>query len=455
MKPVIDRLIGGEHVGVVVLVNTYDGVDLPGAACRLLIIDGVPTPLAPSERRESAALIGSPIFETRKVQKIEQGMGRGIRDVEDYCAVLLMTRETALTLRDERLRKFYSPATRAQIELSLQIADQIENEGLEEVRAALDMFLSRDDEWVATSRTAVADVEYDREGAVSSIATARRRAFDKIVAGDAEAAVDLLRRGIDTVTDDLEKGWFMEELAGYQELVDPMGAQKTLLSARERNSGVLKPDVSPQSRPMRGPALQSRAAVAYLEANYSDANTLRLRVGSLFDNIVWGVPGTADLAEEQFRLIGLHLGFSSTRPEKDDSDGGPDNLWGLTPEVNAVIELKTEVERVDTRIIKSEAGQLLTSLEWDARRNPNNTEQIPVLVHPSDTLHDVANLPPETRVITKELLMALRVDVCRFSDEIAAAKSWTNHESVAEALKRNKLTAERIIVAHSTKLRRL
>lgn len=44
MGPTIDRLIKGEHIGVVVLVNKYDGVDLPGKACRLLIIAGVPSP---------------------------------------------------------------------------------------------------------------------------------------------------------------------------------------------------------------------------------------------------------------------------------------------------------------------------------------------------------------------------------------------------------------------------
>ena len=39
------------HVGLVVLVNKYDGIDLPGAACELLILDGVPRPLDAVEQR--------------------------------------------------------------------------------------------------------------------------------------------------------------------------------------------------------------------------------------------------------------------------------------------------------------------------------------------------------------------------------------------------------------------
>lgn len=453
MGPVIDRLTAHEHVGVVVLVNKYDGVDLPHDACRLLIVDGIPTPLSGAEQRESAALTGSTVFQARKVQRVEQGMGRGIRDLEDYCAVLLLTRETALTLRDPKLRCFYSPVTRKQIELSQKIADQIENEGIIEIRNALNMFLERADDWIAAAKQAVADVEYDRDGKITDIAIARRRAFDKAAAGNIDAAISLLSAGIATVTDDLEEGWFLEELAGYQQLTDPLQAQKTIARARELNPGVIKADISPPAKPVKTPALQGTAAAAYLKEMYTDANALRLSFGTLFDNITWGLRETHDLAEQQLKLLGLHLGFASTRPDKEDKDGGPDNLWGMNPTTNAVIELKTEVNRGDLRISKvKEAGQLLTSLEWDARRNPHVTQRIPVMLHPSNELHPEASLPPETRIITMADLDNLRTDVLLFADEIAAAKSWGDPAAVTDALRRNKLTADQIIPAHSSKV---
>ena len=31
-----------QHVGLVVFVNRYDGIDLPDDACRILVIDGLP-----------------------------------------------------------------------------------------------------------------------------------------------------------------------------------------------------------------------------------------------------------------------------------------------------------------------------------------------------------------------------------------------------------------------------
>ncbi len=48
------------HAGLVVLVNKYDGIDLPGKACEMLIIDGIARPMSAADRREAAALLDIP-----------------------------------------------------------------------------------------------------------------------------------------------------------------------------------------------------------------------------------------------------------------------------------------------------------------------------------------------------------------------------------------------------------
>jgi hypothetical protein len=75
-----------------------------------------------------------------------------------------------------------------------------------------------------------------------------------------------------------------------------------------------------------------------------------------------------------------------------------------------------------------------------------------VLLHPSEELHRLANLPPSARVITEAHLADLRTDVLRFADELAADEAWGDRDAVAEGLHRNKLTASQIIAAHSSKL---
>jgi len=232
MKAVVDRMTDGKHVGLVVLVNKYDGVDLPGDACRLLIIDGIPSPLDASERRESAALAGSATYLAREIQRLEQGMGRGIRDEQDHCAVLLLGRKPALALVEPESQALFSPATRAQIALSTQVAAQISGEGLDAVRDALQTFLSRDETWRTLSKRATAAVEYDREGHVTELAIGRRRAFNSAAVNDPATATTILRNALDSVSDETTKGWYLEEVAAYENLAVPADAQRTLKAAR-------------------------------------------------------------------------------------------------------------------------------------------------------------------------------------------------------------------------------
>jgi len=102
-------------VGVVVIVNRYDGIDLPDEACRLLIIDSLPFAYSGIERREAVALRDSEAMVTRQLQRLEQGMGRGVRSRDDRCAVLLLgPRLTQLVARADVADRL-SAATRGSL----------------------------------------------------------------------------------------------------------------------------------------------------------------------------------------------------------------------------------------------------------------------------------------------------------------------------------------------------
>jgi hypothetical protein len=426
------------HVGLVVMVNKYDGVDLPGDACRVLILDGVPRPMDATERREAAVLSGSPTLLARQIQRIEQGMGRGVRDSEDHCVVLLLGSDLAVATHDPRQRALLSPATRAQVELSSDIAEQIQGEGLDSLRNAIGACLDRDPQWVAASRRALAEIRYADSGIVRPEAITSRRAFDLAATGRQRDAADAMQRATTELEDPAVRGLLLEQRAAYLHHVDPTAAQRMLARALELNPFVLRPAAGVQPAQLRAAAVQAKAAAGFLDQEYTDGMSLVLGVKKLLDEVVWGDEERSDEAEAAWMQLGQHLGVTSTRPEKLYGTG-PDNLWVLSDERHAVIELKTGCST--ETMSKSDLDQLGGSVRWDATTYSGVTP-LAVMVHPSAVLHGLGTAVEGMRVVTPQKWEALKKAVTAFAVALADGNGrWRDEQAVAEQLTGGKLIA--------------
>ena len=168
------------HVGLAILVNKYDGIDLPGDACRILVIDGLPDVRRKIDKFEEGALQGSDSVIERKIQKIEQGMGRGVRSRDDYCVVFLMGN----TLVDELCVKGaidkFTPATSTQFKISEQLSAQVSSKTLqfEDITKLINYLLKRDKEWVGASKGALASIKYNPQNHISEKIVKEREAFN-------------------------------------------------------------------------------------------------------------------------------------------------------------------------------------------------------------------------------------------------------------------------------------
>jgi hypothetical protein len=433
------------HVGLVVLVNKYDGVDLPDKACELLVIDGVPTPMDAWERREAVALASSPVRLGREVQKIEQGMGRGVRDTKDHCAVLLLGAGLAKATSDQRYLSLFSPATRAQLALSRDIANLIQGGGLDAVRTALNACLDRDPQWTERSRRAVAEVRYADRGVVRPEAVALRQAFDLAAAGQTSAAAAQVQQAINNLDDPSIRGWLMEQKAAYLNMTDPGAAQAVLATAVRENPFVLRPAAGVSPAAARPSAAQPLAAAQFLAQAYSDGGSLVLGVRSLLDEIQWDEERTEE-AERAWARLGEHLGFASTRPEKQFGTG-PDNLWVLGAGRHAVTELKTGVTTPD--ISKHDLDQLGGSVRWDQAQFPGFTS-LPVMVHPSRDCSREGTLVPGMLVVTPDRLERLKTAVTAFAVALAEGRGrWADEQAVTAALAQQRLNGGQIFSVYA------
>ena len=120
----VEQLQSG-HVGLVVLVNKYDGIDLPDDACRVLVIDGLPQMYGGIERRNAVLLGETDAMVGRQLQRVEQGMGRGVRSADDHCVILLMGSRLSQLIAIPANADKLGAATRAQLDLSRQVASDL------------------------------------------------------------------------------------------------------------------------------------------------------------------------------------------------------------------------------------------------------------------------------------------------------------------------------------------
>ncbi|WP_405763938.1 DEAD/DEAH box helicase family protein [Streptomyces sp. NBC_00080] len=451
LEAVVKELQAG-HVGLVVLVNKYDGVNLPAGACRLLILDGVPQPLDAVERREALALSDSTVRLAREVQRIEQGMGRGVRDGEDYCAVLLLGAKLATAIHDARHLALFSPATQAQLKLSRDIAGQIKGEGLDAVRQALRACLGRVPQWRERSRRALAEVRYAEHGTVRDEAVALREAFDLAATGRAPAAAERVQKAVNDLGegDRALRGWLREQKAAYLHLTDRAAAERALAGALDDNPFVLRPVNGGAPVQLKAVAVQSRAAAEFLAARYRDGVSLRLGVQALFEDVVWGEEERSDDAERAWQQLGLHLGFASTRPEKLYGTG-PDNLWALSSARQAVVELKTGCT-TDT-IAKKDMDQLGGSVRWLNDHNAE-VEAVAVMLHPSRVRDAKATAVPGMRVVTPAMFEKLKEAVTAYVAALASSPDrWADEQAVRDQLTHHKLTGDRLFTTYSEPVR--
>jgi hypothetical protein len=390
------------HVGLVVLVNKYDGIDLPDDACRVLVLDGLPEVATADERLQSQVLRHAGT-DDRQVQRIEQGMGRGVRSNEDHCVVFLLGPRLSQLIADPRSFDRFSPATRAQLELSRAVAGDLENASLPDIMKVAAQALDRDPDWVRLAKLTVASIAAPT-GVVTEVAIARRSAFEQATDGDYRAAGELLSAAAAGVTEPRVQGWLLEQKAAYLQHVDPTAAQDTLAAARTKNPHVMRPLTGVTYSRLTGSDDQAQQASDYLTGRYASPTEVRLGVQAIAADLVFDPERTEEF-EEAMRLLGLHLGFSAQRPEKV-LGSGPDLLWALGGLSFWVIEAKSGA--VGQIIHKRDANQLGGSMAWFHDRYDHSATATPVMVHPARRMARDATATPGKRVLMQEGLRRLR-----------------------------------------------
>lgn len=412
----VDKLREG-HVGLTVLVNRYDGIDLPHDACRVLAICNLPEVASFSDLSDMAVLSDSQTGLRRQMQRIEQGMGRGVRSNDDYCVVLLAGSKLTRRVKSPDGMKLLTPATQAQLDLSKKIAKKLEGVDIDGIAGVVDQCLKRDPSWVKVSKKALLKAQAKTGLVLDEAGVAVRLGFDAARSGDYKTAADFLSAAANDAQDNDEKAWLMSKLANMQHHLNLATSQKTLLAAYRLNPNVL--------RPIEGIAYQKLAAQkgaqaaevqSYHQERFLEAADRILEVNQLADELRFQSV-TPDKFESAMDAVARFIGLHSQRPEKQFNDKGPDNLWALPDGSFLVIECKNNATS-ENGISKTDLGQLDQAMSWFVGKYTKSATGTPVIVHPLRTLGDGASEVAGMRIVTEKELKKLRKALADFAKSL-------------------------------------
>lgn len=357
----VDELQSGSSRGPVAFASRYDGIDLPGDSCRLLIMDGLPAGTSDYELLRASALYGGATISRMLAQRIEQGIGRGARGSGDHCVVLLMGADLASWVAKDANFKLLTSATRAQLDMGSTVSKAVNN--LKELASTIGKSYDRDSDWVEYhAETLAEEVEVEpADPERFGQAADERKAFNLWHDGYHQKAISRIERllsdakGMDVQT----RGWlqqFAARVAGQWGQRDR--AEDLQREAYASNRNLLRPTVPPPYRALPTPGAQANAIAEAI-------STYRMRRGFLqrFEEVVAHLhaQASANQFEQALADLGGMIGVSA---ERHDSNGiGPDVLW-LLPDAPAwVIEAKSR-KNGKNALTKEEHGQLLVAEEW-------------------------------------------------------------------------------------------
>ncbi|WP_108683608.1 DEAD/DEAH box helicase family protein [Methyloceanibacter sp. wino2] len=436
----VEKMRAG-HVGLTVLINKYDGIDLPDQSCEVLVLDGLPEVYGLAERIEMAALDGTEVQLLRQVQRLEQGMGRGVRSSEDYCAVLLLGAKLTHRIHLPAARSKFTPATRAQLDLGRQVTEQVRGKPIKELKDIVDLCLDRDKDWVETSRSAVVNAQDDVDGHIDPAIVELRAAFDAARSGNYKAACEHAQKAVNSATQAETKAYYKQQLAEYMHHLDPAKAQEIQLSAVEANRRLTKPIAGIGYTKLEAPAAgQAQAATLYM-SKFLEGNDLLVWVNGILEELTWEDENSKEF-EAAVRDLGAFFGFGSQRPEQEIGKG-PDNLWALGELRYLIIECKSGA--TSPQISKADCNQLIGSVSWFKNTYDPACTGVPVIIHPSKTFQKDAAPLPEMRVVDEDRLEKFKDTVRKYAIALSNGKAYKDKAQVKDLLVHFELTGAQII----------
>lgn len=455
----ITNLKKGNYDNSILLVNRYDGIDLPDNSCRILIIDSIPHTDSLSEKYEERCRASSNITKLRKVIRIEQGLGRGVRGEKDYCAIILTGEdlEGFINLRINRTQ--FSSETRKQIEIGLQIseivkADEPNLTAIMKLDSAIKSLLNRKADWKEFYRIEMQKIVKDNPNIVDlDILVREKKAEEFNKSSQYSDAVAVIQKLIDDYKPNNEdKGWYLQEIARYMYLISKADSNNIQNEAYEKNDSVFKPKTANASVRANIVSAERVNRIKKWTRKFKQFSELSESLKADLDRLEFGIEANA--FEEALRNIGITIGYEANRPDKETKNG-PDVLWKIDGRLYLMLECKNEVLETRKEITASETGQVNNQLAW-FKKIYRESEHKTILIISTEKVGSGGFFSEDVQIMKPHYLKKFKENVMLFFNEFQNDDlSEMTEDKIVECLKTHQLLNEDIMCKYSAKYQQL
>lgn len=174
--------------GVLGLANRYDGLDLPGGACRIVVLRGKPDAVSLQEKFLSERAEASVAVAERLRTRIIQGAGRCTRGPNDYAVVVVLGSDITRYFSRPDNRRALEPELQAEVEFGWRNS---KGTSPDDIVDNVHMFLQHDVDWreqgepmLAEFRQDSVKVESPAADALGKCAAVEVEAWQHAVRGD-------------------------------------------------------------------------------------------------------------------------------------------------------------------------------------------------------------------------------------------------------------------------------
>jgi replicative superfamily II helicase len=401
----------------VVFPNRYDGIDLLGDMCRILVIDGLP---GYSSLLEQYAETRIETFSTgKKAQIIEQGLGRAVRSGGDYSVIFILGSSLVSFLGYEKNLQSFTPVTRAQLKLGLELLDEDakKEDSLKMIEEVTQLCLVNDSNWSkfhagALTKLSPETLEPEKIRQLD-IAEYERLALSQFDKRNYEVAAEIVLNDLLTyLENDKEKAWYTQFAAQLMYKGNKTRANDLQAKAVDLSGHMFHPSQGYSFKKLSTPNPQAQKVKELLEQFDRPQDIMNYIHNTLLENFQYTKAIEAHEFEKSLYNIGEFLGFTVQMPEQDMGASGPDVLWMMTDSVFLILEAKSRTSHAE--ISQDDVEQLLHSEQWFIKQYSKHQNSLCVTLQPPAKKGKLVNVHDRFRVIDKDSLELLRNNIFDF-----------------------------------------